>query len=515
MLLATSSQIREADRIQISEHHFPGILLMEEAGRLATEAILSSYPDRNEFLILVGPGNNGGDGLVIARHLFLKKKRVAIVLSHTPDRYTGDARINYHILNELPIPQLQWEACDIAVELKTWNQDLVLIDTLLGTGIDKQLRSPILDIVEYFRKEDFDTVAIDLPSGLDASSGRIPNEPIPAQYTFTFQLAKICNVVYPAAAYCGEVNVLDIGLWPKVISRLGIQRELLSDAFLHTHYRTRSQNTHKGSFGHILVIGGSKTYAGAIAMTGFAALKAGAGLVSVFCPESCRHICNGLSPELMVKTGRNPNMLIEEDFEEIKELLAKVDALVIGPGMGQAIESLLFLKKLLSQINIPSIWDADALNLLASHPTSLQNLPDAAVLTPHPGEMERLWRAQDTDSTDSTDSNLPIKTHRLESAESLAQQLGCTLVLKGAGSIISSPDGKSYVNTSGNPGMATAGSGDILSGIIGALLGQGYEASIAAALGVYLHGKAGDKAALKYGEESMLATDIAKELRFR
>jgi len=508
MLLATSTQIREADRIQIQEHQFPSILLMEEAGRLATESILNAYPDRKEFLILAGPGNNGGDGLVIARHLFLQNKQVRIMLSHDPDRYTGDALINYRILNELGIPQLSWEESEIAIELETWDSSLVLIDTLLGTGIEKKLRSPILEIIQYFKKHHFDTVAIDLPSGLDASSGRLLNEPLAAQHTFTFQLAKICNFVYPAASYCGKVEVLDIGLWPQVINRLGIKRELLQDSFVQKHYRGRGLNTHKGTFGHILVIGGSKAYAGAIAMTGFAALKAGAGLVSVFCPASCKHVCNTLSPELMCITGANSDFLVEEDINALKELIQKADALVIGPGMGQAPESRDFLKELLPQIQLASIWDADALNLLASDPTSLQNLAGSTVLTPHPGEMHRLLQSQ------KMHTDLDVKTQRLESAESFAKRVGCTLVLKGAGSIISSPEGKSYINTSGNSGMATAGSGDILSGIIGALLGMGYEASIAAALGVYLHGKAGDMAALKHGEESMLATDIARELRF-
>lgn len=508
MLLANSLQIREADRIQIEEHHFPGILLMEEAGRLATEKILELYPESHEFLILAGPGNNGGDGLVIARHLFLQKKQVEVILSHSPERYRGDARINYDILHELPIPQHIWSGPGTIESLMDRRGSPVLIDALLGTGISKELRGSVQEIIHFFQDHSYPTVAIDIPSGLDASSGKMLNKPLAATHTLTFQLPKVSNYVYPAAAFGGRIHVLDIGLWPQVIDKLSIQREILDDAFIKEHYKTRSSNTHKGTFGHVLVIGGSNTYAGAIAMTGFAALKSGAGLVSIFCPKSCRSVCNSLSPELMCKTGTNPDILVEQDQESLRALLAKADAVVVGPGMGQAAASQAFLEKLLPEIQVPSIWDADALNLLAKSPPLLEKLPKQSVLTPHPGEMKRLIQSSDLRK------ELEVKTHRLESAETFSHRYSCTVVLKGAGTIISHPTGKSYVNTSGNPGMATAGSGDILSGIIGTLLGQGYAEDIAASIAVFLHGKAGDIAANIHGQEGLLATDIAKEIRF-
>jgi len=508
MLLANSTQIREADRIQIREHAFPGILLMEEAGRLATQALLDSFPYKTEFVILAGPGNNGGDGLVMARHLFLKNKQVRVLLSHDPDRYKGDAKINYEILRELPVFILQWTDKACLEKLLTGFQNPVLIDALLGTGIQSKLRAPISDIIQSFSSLNLDIVAIDLPSGLNADTGSITNEPLSAQHTFTFQLAKICNYVYPAAAFCGKVKTLDIGIWPQVIKQLGIKREILNDNFVMNHYNSRLSNTHKGSFGNILVVGGSKAYAGAIAMTAFAALKGGAGLVTVFAPGACRSICNQLSPELINRSSSEEDHLVSKDLALFKLLLEEKDAVIIGPGMGQEKETGAFLEKIFPLISIPSVWDADALNILASKPQLLKALPPAAILTPHPGEMQRLGHIS------SPADMATVSTHRLEYTENFTQDYPCTLVLKGAGTIVACSDGRSFINTSGNPGMATAGSGDILSGIIGALIGQGYESGIAAAMGVYLHGKAGDVAAAKYGQEGMLASDIARELRF-
>ena len=508
MLLANSQQIREADRIQIEDHHYPGIILMEEAGRKCTEFLLATYPSSRSFLLLAGPGNNGGDVLVIARQLYLKGRKIKLILSHDPSRYTGDAGINFQILAEMPIEYEIWAGeKQMDISLKHF-ENLVLLDGLLGTGISSHLRGSIAEMIAYFRKKNFDALAIDLSSGLDANSGMMLNEVIAANYTLSFQLPKICHYVYPAAESCGEVKVFDIGLWSSVIDKLGIRRKLLTEDWLRDIYKRRKSNTHKGSFGHVLLIGGCKAYAGAIALAGFAALKAGAGLVTIFAPEACRYACNQLAPELIFRASSDKEKLVEADAGSLESLLSGKDALVIGPGMGQDEETAAFFEKCLPQASCPFILDADGLNLLTRFPKLFKCFSKDSILTPHPGEMRRLLEMSGKEVKKN------ILNERLEIAEAFAKLFGCNLVLKGAGTIIGCPDESSFVNTNGNPGMATAGSGDILSGMIGALLGQAYSGKDAACLAVFLHGKAGDKAAEKEGKEGLLASDIARNLDF-
>lgn len=509
MLLANSQQIREADRIQIEEHHYPGIILMEEAGRKSAKFLLEAYPDSHQtFLLLAGPGNNGGDVLVIARHLYLQARKFTLLLSHSPEKYKGDAGINFRILNEMPFSYEIWESKEQLDPLISNLGKPVIVDGLLGTGITDKLRGSIAEIIAHLREKELECVAIDLPSGLDASTGMLLNTPIKAQYSLSFQLPKVCHYVYPAADYCGKVEVFDIGLWPSVIHKLGISRRILQLDWLKGIYKKRKKNSHKGTFGHVLLIGGSEPYAGAIALAGFAALKAGAGLVTVFAPEACRNVCNLLAPEIMFRASSDRKHLVEKDTDTLKALIPAMDAMVIGPGMGQAKETHDFFKLLIPLLNCPFVLDADGLNLLTQHPILFKFFSSETILTPHPGEMKRLLEMTNKDITKD------MLDERLELSEGFAKVLGITLVLKGAGSIIACPNGNTYINTNGNAGMATAGSGDVLSGIIAALLAQGYPAEQAASLGVFLHGRAGDIAADKLGEEGLLASDIAKNLAY-
>ncbi|MEM6800822.1 MAG: NAD(P)H-hydrate dehydratase [Bacteroidota bacterium] len=509
MLLANSKEIREADRIQIEDHQYPGIILMEEAGRKSADFIINNYQNSQvTFLLLAGPGNNGGDALVIARHFFLRGIRFKLLLSHSPERYTGDAAINFRVLDEMSIPYELWSGREQLDRLIQEMENPILIDALLGTGINSQLRGSILEIISYFREKKLECIAIDLPSGLDASSGRVLNTPISSRYTLSFQLPKICHYVYPAASFCGEIQIFDIGLWPSVIGKLGIKRRILQESWLNGLYKKREKNSHKGTFGRVLLIGGSEAYAGAIALAGFAALKAGAGLVTVFAPEVCRSACSFLAPEIIFYASSDNQKLQAADTDVLKELVRGKDAMVVGPGMGQAEESSTFLKLLIPLITCPFVLDADGLNLLTQHPNLFKFFSSDTILTPHPGEMRRLLEMTGKAVTKN------MLNERIELAEGYAKVMGISLVLKGAGSIIASPNGNTYVNTTGNSGMATAGSGDVLSGIIAGLLAQGYLAEQAACLGVFLHGKAGDKAAEKMGEEGLLATDIARNLSF-
>lgn len=505
MHLSNAAQVREADRIQIEERHVPGILLMEQAGRLAAEAILIRFPDQLEYLILAGPGNNGGDGLVIARYLFLAGKEVQVLLSHTGERYVGDAKINYKILAELPVPLLLYGEEVLDDIFRSFGRPPILIDALLGTGIQSKLRAPISDLIRELKTFDLQTIAIDLPSGLNASTGEAVNAPLTAQLTLSFQLPKVCHSITPASLYCGELVVLDIGIWSDTIDQLGIQRHLMTETWFQQVRRIRPLDAHKGTMGHLLVIGGSQDMAGAIALTGLASLKTGVGLSTVLAPSSCRSVVLNTAPELMciASENRNKKRLGSDSLSLFEEVLGHKQAVILGPGLGLHEETAAFVETILPRIQVPLVLDADALNLLSQHPEWWNMLPDSTILTPHPGEMKRLTGLEN------------VNMRRLEIAERLAQDRHVIVVLKGAGTIIALPDGRTYVNTTGNPGMATAGSGDILTGMIGSLLAQGYEPEKAAAMAVFLHGRAGDQAAQTLGQASLTARDIANHIRLQ
>lgn len=505
MYLADATQIRTADKIQIEDRRFPGILLMEQAGKLAAEVILSRFASESRFLILAGPGNNGGDGLVIARYLYLAGKETEILYSHEPSRYTGDAAINEEIVSRFPMSRKVFGDVSAAYLEEILLRRPIVIDALLGTGVDSVLRGPVAEMIAIVRQKQPTVVAIDLPSGLDASTGAVRNLVPQAVLTLTFQLPKICHYITPAANACGEVVVLDIGIWPEVVESLHIKRILLDETFCGNQYRIRKNDGHKGTFGHVLIVGGSRNMAGSVSLAALAAIYAGAGLCTVFTPDSCRQTVLSAAPEVMCIGAGEPGRarLMERDADVFRDILTGKSSVVLGPGMGQDIETQAFMAAILPMIEVPLVIDADALNFLAIRSDLWNYLPEKTILTPHPGEMQRLTRRED------------VNEQRLEVAEEMALRRKVVTLLKGAGSIIATPEETTYVNTSGNSGMATGGSGDVLSGIIGSLCAQGYTPSIATALGVYLHGKAGDAAAGIYGEEGVTARRIAHAFSFR
>lgn len=492
MLLASSQQIREADRIMIEDLGFPGLLLMETAGRKSAEAILERHADLDRVVILCGPGNNGGDGLVIARYLKLAGKTVELILSHPPERYGGDAAVNFAGLNGSGIPWRIWDG-----SMPNTNKAL-LVDALLGTGIKAGLRGPIQEMVASFRDFSGPVLAVDLPSGLDADTGHAFNPVIPADFTLTFQTAKVCHWVGPAADACGEVVVADIGIWPEVVGQLGIERGLITGNWVRQAMSRRPRSGHKGTFGHALLLGGSRAYAGAIALSGHSALHVGAGLSTVFGPQAAREASLAMGPEVICHVTEG-DWLGGGDVEAWKEM-AKGKSIGMGPGMGQDAETKRFLMAALGCLDAPVVLDADALNLLSGEKEWWNRIPKGSVLTPHPGEMKRLTGRGD------------VNDFRMEATEELAEQTGCVVVLKGAGTIVALGKGKSMVNPSGNEGMATGGSGDVLTGAVTGFMAQGYSPATAATMGVYVHGLAGDLAKAKYGSHGVTAGRILQEL---
>jgi len=493
MLLAETSQIRDASRRMIDGLGFPGYILMETAGRKAAETILSEYASSLAALVLVGSGNNGGDGLVVSRYLRLAGWKVDILLVKGPDAFQGDAQIAWQSLNGSGINIHRWPELP-----KVQGDHVVLVDALLGTGFEGPMSNPYLAIVDAFQGHPNPVVAIDLPSGMDASSGHCDSQVLKADLTCTFQLPKICHRVYPAAEQCGKVVVLDIGIWPEVLESLKVNRHVTETSVFADWIEPREAQAHKGTMGHVLSLGGSKAYAGAISLTAHAALKVGAGLSTVMCPEICREAIHALGPEVMM-VGFDDEELGMRATQLTKEKLKGKSSVAAGPGMGIGTQQKEFLEQFLRAVEVPLLLDADALNLLALHPELWEWVPQGTIITPHPGEMARLQASPD-----------PMK-FRLEAAEKLAKHRKVIVVLKGAGTIVSSPEGETYVNPTGNPGMATGGSGDVLAGMIAGLMTQlpPFKAAVA---GVYLHGLAGDLFAEEFGPETLIASDLLRYL---
>lgn len=488
MLLSDSRTIRKADQLMIEDHHYPGMLLMETAGKVATDAILKDYPEIDSFLILCGPGNNGGDGFVIARLLYLAGKQVEVIMSKSLQELLtgGDASEMLKILQTIKVPIREYHS-DILTGLNL--KQTVVIDALLGTGIDKKLRGSIAEMIEEMISLSPPFVAaIDLPSGLDASTGKVINPVIPASHTYTFQLPKICQYVSPASTFCGKVKVLDIGIWPSVINQLNSGYTLLDDAWANHHWQHRETLDHKGTLGHVLIVAGSKNMAGAAILATKSALAGGAGLVTVACPGSVRIPLLSACPEAMcIPLGDDHQEQVNSSHvSKCLTVLDRKTSVLIGPGLGSGIEVGQFVSELMAGIfdldpDFPIVLDADGINGFIKYPRQVSS---QLVLTPHPGEMKRLLAK--------VDEIEDIQSDRLSSAEVCAHLWAATTVLKGAGTIIHSREESVLVNPTGNPALATGGTGDVLAGFIASLIAQSIRPHIASGLAVYLHGKAAD-----------------------
>lgn len=367
-------------------------------------------------------------------------------------------------------------------------QDYLVVDALLGTGIDKALRGPVLAMIQDIIALDPEVVAIDLPSGLDASTGKVINPVIRASQTYTFQLPKICHFVSPASTFCGKINVLDIGIWPSVIQQLDSGYTLLDEEWIYHHWKRRNTLEHKGSLGHVLIIAGSKNMAGAAILATRAALAGGAGLVTVACPGSVRIPLLSACPEAMcIPLGSDQQEQVTTSH--VSTCMGAMDrktSILIGPGLGASVEIGRFVSELLGSIHdldpdFPVVLDADGINGFIQFPRLVSS---QLILTPHPGEMKRLLAKIETIHE--------VQEDRLSSAEFCAHLWEATVVLKGAGTIIHTQEESVLVNSTGNPALATGGTGDVLAGLLASFIGRGIRPHIAAGLAVYLHGKAAD-----------------------
>ncbi|NPV26098.1 MAG: NAD(P)H-hydrate dehydratase [Firmicutes bacterium] len=507
MKVANSAEMRQLDQLASSQYRIPSLVLMENAGLRVVEVVnqLLGFVAGKKVVVLAGKGNNGGDGFVVARHLINHGADIKVFLLAQPEEISGDARINLDILGQMGArlyPVLSDKDLNV-VKIALVYADLV-VDAMYGTGFKGAVTAQQAKLIRLVNQSGKPIVAVDIPSGIEADTGKVHGECIRATRTVTFCLPKIGLLIEPGASYVGELTVADISIPQQLVNAQKIHRYLITRDWCASQLPRRSVEGHKGSYGHVLIIGGAEGMTGAITLASEAALRAGAGLVTAAIPASLNPILEVKLTEVMTKPlPETPLKTISlEALPVIEEFLPRASVVAIGPGMSRHPDLFPLIRTLLPKLQVPLIIDADGLNALADDPTVLKDSPVPIVLTPHPGEMARLLKT----TVDKVQDN------RLAVVEQAAQDWQATVVLKGAKTLVASPRGECFINLTGNPGMATGGTGDVLTGIIAGLIAQGINPTSAAALGVYLHGAAGDLAAQTRGQRGLVAGDLITEL---
>lgn len=502
--ICTSGEMRELDRIAESDYQIDAILLMENAGRAAAQILLERFPGAgrdSEILVLAGRGNNAGDAFVVARRLVCLERKVRIFHFDNGARYQGATRKNFEILKSMKAKLTHLDtAADLDAFFKSSNGPFTIVDGILGTGLRGQLEGIYYDVVELINKMNpSEVLALDIPTGVSGDTGMIHGTSIQATLTVSFGFPKLGHFLPPGAARRGELVNVDISLPPR-FRREG-DKFLLMKTPMSALIQERDRYGHKNSFGHTLLVGGSPGRLGAIAMSASGCLKMGTGLVTV---ASWQDSMDPLFARLPNEVMSVPLRLTGAEAETYRKNLPTYSSVVVGPGLGLRPDGKFLLEELLSSYDGPVVLDADALNLISDHRMHelLVSRRAPTVLTPHPGEMARLLGV----SKDEVSSD-PVKAIR-----ECVKRTHATVVLKGAATLINSPDDVLYLNHYPNDGMATAGSGDVLAGMIGGLLGQKVDTFQATLLAVYLHSLAGDFAAKQLGHRSMTAADIIENI---
>ncbi len=507
MKLLTATQMRELDRKAIVEVGLPGVVLMENAGRGAAELLHRHYAQLfpGPVLILAGKGNNGGDGYVMARHLSNWGWQVRTLILASAEAIGGDAAVNLSVLLQLSA-DIRFAPDEPSLELALAAQGDVrlLVDALFGTGLSAEVRGHYAQAIDWINGSGLPVLAVDIPSGIDATSGQLLGKAVRSDLTVSFACPKLGQVLYPGAECCGRLETLDIGIPSALLAAAGDDAFLVDAAAAALLLPARPVTGHKGTFGHLLVVAGSAGKTGAAALTAEGGMRIGSGLVTLACPASTQEILAVKLTEVMTSAlAEVGGVLSLQALDSIRMQWADKDAVAIGPGIGQAEETCALVRRLVRDCPLPMVIDADGLNALGPKPEFLLQCSTLqAVLTPHPGEMARLTGL----------SVAEVEADRVGVARRFAIDFGVTLVLKGARSIIAFSDGRIRVNASGNPGMASGGMGDALTGIIGGLLAQGLAPNEAAVLGVYLHGLAADRLAKQFGTAGLIATDLLREI---
>ena len=507
MRVLNTEQMREADRRTIEDIGLPSIVLMENAGRQTVAAMEAAFETlgSSRVAVLCGRGNNGGDGFVVARTLVQRGVEAVVFLLGSVAEVQGDARTNLEVLGRIGVTVIEiTNAQEWELHFTEVSECDVVVDAILGTGFRGRLTGLFETVVADVNELGVPIVAIDLPTGVSADTAELSGEAIEATMTVTLAAPKIPLVFPPADTHAGDLVIADIGIPAPLLDELdGQYLELLTRERMRGILPARAAESHKGDFGRVLIVAGSFGKSGAAHLAALGALRSGAGLVTVATPRSCLPILASMGAEYMtVPLDETPSGAI--DFASLDRVLElKADVIALGPGIGQEPGTAAFVHGLLERTGVPLVVDADAINAFSGDPDRLAGRDGVeVVITPHPGEMARL--AGGTIEA--------VQRDRLTQAREFATSHRLHVVLKGHRTIVAGPEGRCFVNLTGNPGMATGGTGDLLTGMIAAWFAQLLDAEAACKLSVYLHGAAGDLAESDEGQIALMATDIAARL---
>lgn len=493
MKVVTSEEMSLIDKRTIEEYGVSSLTLMERAGKAVAQRIKEHFK-KGKVLIIAGPGNNGGDGMVAARYLKRAGFKVKVYMVFEEERLSLEARTQLERLRKARIP--------FSVTRDLREEDLngsIIVDALFGTGLKREISGELAQLIDRINSSGAPVVAVDIPSGISSDDGSIMARAIRADLTVTFGLPKRGHLLFPGAEYTGRLYVEDIGFPEELLNSSSIKVELPDKELIRSLIPERRRYSHKGTYGHVLIIAGSRGKTGACLMAARACLRSGAGLVTIGVPETLVSVFQSRVTDEMCLglPDRGDGSLSKDALKEIIDFTEKkAQVLAIGPGIGVTEDTREIIKGLLGKIKIPVVLDADAINCLEDMPEVLKDR-DNCVITPHPGEFSRL-------------TGIPkekVEKKRIDLASAFSLKYNVTLVLKGVPTVIGH-EGYVYINPTGNPGMAKAGSGDVLTGIVSGLMAQGLSGPKASILGVYLHGLAGDMGACDKGLWSLLASDI-------
>lgn len=502
--VATGAQMRDVDHTAIEERKIPGVVLMENAGRGISRSVRKYFgplTGRN-LSVVSGKGNNGGDGFVIARMLAEECGRIDVFVLADESSLKGDALENYRLIKKMDlhihhISDISGFDDNMRLIL---SESFLIIDALLGTGISGEVKGFYGEAIELINSLEKIVVSVDIPSGLSSDTGKIDAPAVKADLTVALGLPKIAHYVFPASLFTGELEIADIGIPEDVVEKKEFNVHIIDKSDIEILFPERMADSHKGTYGHAVIIGGATGKAGAVVMAGKSAMRSGAGLVTAVVPSGI----NGVVQSSLIEAMSLPlqenkfGTLSAKAIDSIIEFCRGKSVVAAGPGMGANDETAEIVKMLIREIDVPLILDADAINVLARDVSILDKRKSDLILTPHPGEMGRL--------TGRTSSE--IQKERFEICVETARRYACIVILKGRNSIISCRGERTYINLTGNPGMATGGSGDVLTGIIAGFVSQGLSAEYSACAGAFIHGLSGDIAAENLGEISLCAGDI-------
>lgn len=526
MKVVTAKEMQEIDRKTIRKIGVPGKVLMERAGAAVAAKVRELF-ERKKTIVIAGGGNNGGDGLVAAKEMFNAGWNVKVLLVTKEDRMSPDCLFQLKIARRMGVP-LEFRT---SITMKDVH-GAVVVDAMLGTGLNKDMEGPMAKVITFLNNSGLPVISVDIPSGISSDSGKVMGVAVNAAFTVTFGLPKRGHFLHPGADHTGRLFVENIGFPDELLTSQDLNVELPEKEILAHLIPERPGYSHKGDYGHVLVVAGSRGKTGAAFMTGRACLRAGAGLVTMGVPESLMDVFQGRVTEEMTLPlpDRGDGTLSAKAGDTILRFSSeKADVICIGPGIGVSDDTRKMMAGIVSSSRTPMVIDADGINALSEASVGGQGATEIfkkaqapIILTPHPGEMARLLKSRESETNSPFAKggqgaiiyNLRkvVEEDRINIAMNFAKETGTCLILKGAPTVIAGPQGKAFINPTGNPGMATAGTGDVLTGMVASFLAQGLDPLSAAVLGVYMHGLAGDLAAERMGMPSLIASDIIGSL---